>query len=795
MKNKANISLLLISFSLFLYQVCLLRIFSIADYYHFAFMIVSISLLGFGISGSFLYFFINRLKSPDLILLVFSFGFSVSIILSFLVSNYIPFDSFKIAWETRQIFYLAVYYIFLVLPFFFGGSFIGYAFYRQKKPGVTYFYNLVGSAAGAIIAIFIMQLLGKDGAIYISTAVGIAATAILVNKKYFKAFAALVVVFIILMASVLAFQPQVMDIRMSPYKSLPTILRFPDSRVIHEEESASARLDIIESPSIRSAPGISLQYQKVPPPQHGMAIDGDNLNAITRIENEISELEFLEFLPSAIYFTAKPSPEEVLVIEPGGGMDVAGALYFNGKNISVSQNNSLIVNALKGDFSGYSGNIYNNQRVKVFEVSSRNFSKRTDRRFDLVIASLSDSFHPISAGAYSLNENYLFTTESLADLAGILKEDGVLAITRWVQFPPNENLKVLSTLYESLEYLETGDIPDKIFAFRSWSTLTIMFKKDGFNEKEIIKLKEEVKRLNFDIVYYRGATGDEVNIYSVLEEPYFYNYYKEILEGSGDTREAFYEDYYFNVYPVTDDRPYFFNFFRFGQVPDIINFFGKSTQPFGGGGYLILVAALLVSIILSVLFILLPLRIKRINISIKKDIKYIIYFFCLGFGFFFIELPFIQKFILILGKPSYALAVVLFSIMLAAGAGSFLSSRVRIDMRWVVGFIVAYIILFISSFGYIGDLMISKVLWQRFLFSILAIAPLGFAMGIPFPSAIARVKEKREEIIPWLWAINGCTSVVGSIAAVIISIHFGFFVVIGIAALIYIIALITYRYF
>ncbi len=795
MKNKANITLLLVSFSLFLYQVCLLRVFSIADYYHFAFMIVSISLLGFGISGSFLYFFINRVKDPDLILLIFSFGFSVSIIISFLASNFIPFDSFKIAWEARQIFYLAVYYIFLVLPFFFGGSFIGYAFYRQKKPGVTYFYNLIGSAAGAITAIFIMQLLGKDGAIYISTAVGIAATIILINKKYFKVFAAAVTVFIILMASVLAFQPQAMDIRMSPYKSLPTILRFPDSKVIYDEEGSYARMDIIESPSIRSAPGISLQYQKVPPPQLGLTIDGDNLTAITRIENGISELEFLEFLPSAVIFAAKPSPDEVMVIEPGGGMDVAGALYFNGDSIAVTQNSSLMVNAIKEDFSGYSGDIYNDERVKIFEASSRNFSKRTDRRFDLIIASLSDSFHPVSTGAYSLNENYLFTTESLAGLAGILKEDGILAVTRWVQFPPSENLKILSTLQESLKYLETEDIPDKIFAFRSWSTLTTMFKKDGFKEQEITRLKEEVEKLNFDIVYYRGAMQDEVNLYSILEEPYFYNYYKEILEGSSESRETFYKDYYFNVYPVTDDRPYFFNFFRFGQVQDIISFFGKSTQPFGGGGYLILAAALLVSVILSALFILLPLRIKRINISLKKDFKYIIYFFCLGFGFFFIELPFIQKFILILGKPSYALAVVLFSIMLAAGAGSFLSSRVRIDMRWVVGFIVAYIILFISSFGYIGDLMISKVLWQRFLFSILAIAPLGFAMGIPFPSAIARVKEKREEIIPWLWAINGCTSVVGSIAAVMISIHFGFFVVIGIAALIYIAALITYRYF
>ncbi|GAH26159.1 unnamed protein product [marine sediment metagenome] len=133
--------------------------------------------------------------------------------------------------------------------------------------------------------------------------------------------------------------------------------------------------------------------------------------------------------------------------------------------------------------------------------------------------------------------------------------------------------------------------------------------------------------------------------------------------------------------------------------------------------------------------------------------------------------------------------------MLSAGVGSFISSRFKVDLRWVVGVIVAYVALFIFTFGFVGDFIISKVLWQRFLYSILLITPLGFVMGIPFPSAIARVKEKRKEIIPWLWAINGCTSVVGSIAAVIISIHLGFFAVIGMAALIYIAALVTYRYF
>ncbi|GAH94441.1 unnamed protein product [marine sediment metagenome] len=172
-------------------------------------------------------------------------------------------------------------------------------------------------------------------------------------------------------------------------------------------------------------------------------------------------------------------------------MDVAGALYFGGENIYVSQNSSLMVDVLKDGFSDYSGNIYNDKKVEVFEVSSRNFSKITDRKFDLIIISLSDSFHPVSAGAYSLNENYLYTVESISDLMAILKEDGVLAVTRWVQFPPSENLKALSTLYESLDYLQIGKIPKKVFAYRSWSTCTTLFKKDGFAENEINSLKRK----------------------------------------------------------------------------------------------------------------------------------------------------------------------------------------------------------------------------------------------------------------------------------------------------------------
>jgi len=794
MRNKINISLFLISFSIFMYQVCLLRILSISDYYHFAFLIVSIALLGFGISGSFLYFFINKFKDPNFILLFFSFCFSISIVISFIAINLIPFDSFKIAWELRQIFYLAVYYLSLLLPFFFGGSFIGYIFFAQEKPGITYFYNLIGSAAGSLLVIFLIPFISERGVIIASTVIGLAATFILINKRYLKVFLISVVIFLILLSSILLYFPQVMDIRMSPYKSLATVLRYPDSKVIYSGENSYSVVNVIESSSIKSAPGISLKYGKAPPAQLGITIDGDNLSAITKVQEDVSEPGFMEYLPISLLFTAKPYPENVLVIEPGGGLDVLGTLYFDSESVYVVESNSLVVDILEKDFSEFSGKIYNRDNVKIYETSSRNFAKVAPVHFDLIIISLSDSFHPISSGAYSLNENYLYTTQSFKDLIKILKKDGVLAITRWVQFPPSENLKILSTLMDSCSKLDIKEVPSNIFAFRSWSTLTTMFKKDGFLPREISDLKMKTGELNFDIVYYNSVAEDEVNIYNQLDRPYFYDFYKEILEDDDKARENFYDSYYFNISPSIDDRPYFFDFFRFGQMSDIIKYFGKSTQPFGGGGYLILIAALIISIILSILLILFPLRIKRININIRRDYRFLIYFLALGFGYFFIELPFIQKFILILGKPAYSLSVILFSLMLSAGLGSYLSSRFRFDLRLVILILVSYIAVFIWSFPFVSDFIISKDLWQRFLYTILLIMPAGFFMGIPFPTGISKAKQKRKEIIPWLWAVNGCASVIGSIAAVIISIHFGFFVVIGISVLLYILALISYKF-
>ena len=453
-KISINISLFLISFSIFLYQLCLLRIISITDYYHFAFLIVSIALLGFGISGSFLYYFIKKIKNRNLILLIFSFAFATSVFLSYMMINMIPFDSFKIAWELKQVFYLFAYYFFLLLPFFFGGSFIGFAFYDEDKPHITYFYILVGSAAGSIGFLMLVQPASKTGVVLISVVCGIIATFLLMTKKYLKLFISLTVVFIVLVSAVFVFLPSALEVRMSPYKSLSALLRIPDSDVLYSREDATTKIDVVQSPSIKSVPGLSLKYKKPPPPQLGLTEDGDNFSPITSAGSgnlKDESLDFFDYSPLAVVFEAADdsycmsiagsienaldgdSSQDILIIEPGGGMDVLGSLYFGGEktSITVLQDNRLMVEALR-KYDPYGGNMYDLDRVRLLETSSRNFARTTDEKFSMIIISLSDSFHPISSGAYSLNENYLYSVESFSELVEITDEKGVLAVTRWV---------------------------------------------------------------------------------------------------------------------------------------------------------------------------------------------------------------------------------------------------------------------------------------------------------------------------------------------------------------------------
>jgi len=311
---------------------------------------------------------------------------------------------------------------------------------------------------------------------------------------------------------------------------------------------------------------------------------------------------------------------------------------------------------------------------------------------------------------------------------------------------------------------------------------------------------EEIKRIDqfcktrfFDTVYYPGLSVSAANRYNKLDGPVFYRDVKAILTDP----ERFYQHYKFDIRPATDDRPYFSHFFKWKTISELFALRGTGGLNLLEWGYLIVVAALLQAVIASFVLILLPLffqhRREKASAPISR-IKVLLYFFALGFGFLFLEIYFIQRFTLFLSHPLSAVAVVLSSFLIFAGFGSSYASRLarRTGYRTAAGIAVMAIILLGLAYLTILDPLFTALIgqpeWVKALLTMALIAPLAFAMGMPFPLGLSELAEADETMIPWAWGINGCASVISAITATLVSISFGFLTVTILALLFYLAA-------
>ena len=326
---------------------------------------------------------------------------------------------------------------------------------------------------------------------------------------------------------------------------------------------------------------------------------------------------------------------------------------------------------------------------------------------------------------------------------------------------------------------------------RSWQTSTLLVKNGVISAEEINRLKQFCSERSFDLVYYPGISAQEVNRFNIQLQPYLYQAAMALLSNE---REAFINDYKFNIEPATDDQPYFFHFFKWRTLPEILLLLDSGGIFLMESGYLILIAALLQAIVVSLLLIALPLWLWKSKLGINpgsgNHLRILVYFFCLGLAFLFIEIAFIQKFILILHHPLYAITVVLSTFLLAAGAGSHFSAKLsRRTEKSVIMLPIAVISLlgvsYSLGFESIAGFLLKTGYLNRYLFSILLIAPLGFCMGMPFPMALAKISQSAPALIPWIWGINGCASVISAILATLIAMQFGFTVLIFLAIALY----------
>jgi len=666
------LAVFLLSAATLIFEITLTRVFSVAQWYHFAFMIVSLALLGFGASGTILALFPQLLKR-DLTRLLASIAllFSVTVVGSYLASNLVPFDSYRIAFERRQIFYLAVYYLSLAVPFFFTGLAVGILLAaKPERAGRTYFANLIGSGVGCPAALVMLSIVGGEGTILVASLLGAVAALGLAFRRSRVRFGLSLTLALSLVVCVFRTPPS-FEIRMSPYKALSNILRFPDARIAHRDWNAFSRVDVVESESIRSAPGLSYTYPGAPPSQKGVYTDGENLSPLTAASPG-TDLSFLDFLLVSLPYRLIAEPR-VLILEPGAGLDVMVAVHHDASEVIAVDSNPLVIEIARDRHGDFAGNLYSMGKVTVVAEEGRSYLSRSGERFDVIQISLADSFRPVASGAYSLSENYLYTVEAFLAYLSHLKPGGVLVVHRWLQTPPSESVRVLTLAVSALERIGVQDPARHVVALRSLYTALFLVKSEEFTSEEIEIIRDFAHDRRFDLTYYPGINPDETNRYSILEAPYYYEVYQDVLER--EDRRAFYATYPFDVTPPSDDRPFFFHFFRWQQTPDILQGLGRTWQPFGGSGYFVLLALFLLALFASLILILLPLAVLRGKGEIRHGKRLFLYFLLLGTGYLFIEIPLLQRFIQFLGHPVYAFAAVLFSLLTFSGLGSLLSPR------------------------------------------------------------------------------------------------------------------------
>jgi hypothetical protein len=793
------IGIFFIALATLILEISLTRILSVALWYHFAFMVVSLALLGYGASGALLMLF-PRLQQRDAgRTLSFSASlFSFFSFISYLIANQIPFDPARFAWDSQQWAYLLLYYLTLSLPFFFSGLTIAVALTRfAREAGRLYFSDLVGAGLGCGLVLLLFAPCGGAGVVLFSSALGVfSALSFSVKKqRWFRAGQFLWLAFL---ALVFWIRPAPVEIRISPYKSLPSALRYPGARLIDTRENSFSRIDIIESPAVRFAPGLSLKYLKPLPRQIGISVDGAGLSAITYYDGKRESLEFTSYLPSALpYYLSKVG--RVLVIEPRGGMDILVALYQQAGTIEGVELNPLIRDTMVRDYRQFSGNLYQREGVEVKIGEARSYLSQTLTEYDLIQLSLFDVLGASSTGLQGLNEDYRFTEEAIGSYFNHIKEGGFLSISTYLLPPPRGELRMVSSIISALEKKRERDPGESLVVIRSWGVMSLLLKRGEISGEDVSRIKDFCSERGFDLVYYPGIDPEEVNRFNRFNQPIYYELITRLIDR--DDRETLFQEYPFDITAVSDDRPFFFHFFKLGKLVEVYRGAGEKWQIFFEGGYLVplvFLQALIASLILIFLPVLLSRRRAETSspppavLSGKKG-RLLSYFFFIGLGFMFIEISLIQKFILYLGHPVYAISMVLATLLIFSAVGSYLSGRWIKDrgtrLMWIIFFLSANIIFYSFALPGLFNATLGMHLISRQFITVLLLFPLGLLMGVPFPTGIRIAERLSSDIIPWAWCINGCSSVLSSILAVMVALIAGFKSVLLTAALMYFFAI------
>jgi spermidine synthase len=790
--RRLQYALFFISISIISYQIVLIQILSFVQWYHFAYLIISIAMLGFGAAGTILSLFKDKLlKKSDLILplLMTLCGLTMPIAVHLSQLSSIRFDTMLFFTGNYQIARLLLNYLIFTVPFLLGALAIGIIFIKHADSiGKLYFSNLMGSGIGGIIILILIWIFfpEKLSAIIGSFAV---ISGVMIYKRFdVKFFFFVLASFIILFLSFLyspEFQP-------SEFKSRSKTLMLQDAKIIDKQSGPYGILEIISSPMIRNADGLSLNFKGEIKSGHAIFCNGDFIGTLlSQVQKDSSS--FLHFTTAQLSYVMKKR-DKVLILNSGSGNEIIRSLNAGTESVSAVEPNTQLMELLSKKYPVLNDSVYPNNKVSVYNTNARSFLLSSNEKYDLIILPAIGAFGGTS-GLFSLNEQYHLTREALDDMLSQLNSDGVLMFNVWLDYPPRNSIKIIATIAETLENQNLKNLKNYIAAIKNWNYLTIVVKKTPITAKEELIVREFCTDMCFDIVSLPNLRVQERDRFNKMPDNRFYLLLDEIFN-SKYNKLSLYSKYAFNITPATDDKPFFSQFLKWNNIGLLKKEFGNQNIPFIELGYVMLYVTLFQIIIAAFVLIILPLF--KIGITGVNKIVVLIYYGGLGLGFMFTEMVFIQMYTLYFGNPIYSAATVICLMLICAGTGSYLTHSSKFfnrNFKLAMVFIAALLLIEALILKWILFSTIQYSLSTKILISFLLISPCAFFMGIPFPVGIEKTLTFSPSLIPWAWGINGLTSVLATVLATVIAIEFGFTVVFICAALFYLLALISAQTF
>jgi spermidine synthase len=776
--NPGKISLVKVSFSVSLlsaaiiaFQLSLIQILSIIQWHHFAYMVISVALLGFGAAGAVLAltkkFFTERaeLILPGLMTLS---GLTMALSVSLSQIEAIRFDSYLLFADYSHLWKLIITYLLFFIPFFLSALAIGIIFIKHiDRIGTLYFANMFGSGLGGVAAVFLMWIFLPEKLPAVIAAIAFAAGVIIVPKQQRNVFTFIVTVTVAVLAFMYISPGR---LQLSEFKSLSKTLNLPDSKIILKESSPYGLIEIVTTPYLRYAPGLSITFPGVVSVENAAFNNGEWVGPLISTNGESPN--YLLFTTDNVAFSTDKR-KDILVLGSATGRQVNIALLNNAERIISVEQNKALINLLEGKLAARVDFLFGDNRVRPQNISPRTFLLSTKQKFDLIMLPVIDAFGG-SSGMYALQEQYLLTTESFNEMLSALNRNGVISISTYIDYPYRNPLKILATFAEVFERRKIANPKDYIAAIKNWNTITFLIKKDPLTNTDTDSIKSFCNRMNFDVLLLPEINDEEREKFNKLQDKSLYSMLDAVLQ-SKEEREKLFNEYPFNIKPATDNQPYFSQFLQWSTIPLLADLFGNQSVPFFEVGYLLMYLTFIQITLLAILLIMIPLF--KLGFKGGSKLRTLTYFSGLGLGYMFIEIILIQRFTLYFGNVIYAAALVVCLMLVSSGFGSLVSQKItpkpyRIIL--IVGIIiVSFIIYALFLSGWLRT-TIGFSLTAKIILSFLWIAPPAFFMGMPFPLGLRKLSASNDLQVPWAWGINGVFSVVSAVLATIIAVELGF---------------------